>query len=177
MSDFTPNRSRDGPERLLGSFSGYLQADAYAGYNRLLAGPNVIEVACWAHARRKFYDAKLTAPDLAHAAFGRIGQLYAIAREAKADNLKGEERRQVRQAFAVPLLKSFGEWLKSQHERVLPKSRWTGDGVRLDQLVCSLCSASASDRQEELDLCGQQQRRTICIDLVQLYRKLQTQRR
>jgi transposase len=120
--DFTPTRSRDGPEKFLEPFSGYLQADAFAGYDRLLTGRNVIEVACWAHARRKFYDAKLTAPDLAHEALARIGQLYSIEREAKAKQLTSEERRQVRQARAVPLLEAIGQWLRTQRESVLPKS-------------------------------------------------------
>jgi hypothetical protein len=120
--DFTPTRSRDGPEKFLESFSGYLQADAFAGYDRLLTEPNVIEVACWARTRRKFYDAKLTAPDLAHEALARIGQLYAIEREAKAKQLTSEERRQVRQVRSVPLLEAIGEWLHAQRESILPKS-------------------------------------------------------
>lgn len=120
--DFTPTRSRDGPEKFLAPFSGYLQADAFAGYDRLLAGPNVIEVACWAHTRRKLFDAKLTAPDLAHEALARIGQLYAIEREAKARQMTNEERCQVRQSRSVPLLEAFGDWLNAQRDRVLPKS-------------------------------------------------------
>lgn len=136
MYDFTPNRSRDGPERFLGSFSGYLQADAYAGYNRLLARPNVSEVACFAHARRKFYDAKLTAPDLAHEALGRIGQLYAIERKAKADDLTSEQLRQIRQARSLPLLDSFGEWVECSTEMCTTEEPdWTSGGVRLEQLV------------------------------------------
>ena len=74
--DFTPRHTRDGPERFLEGFSGYLQADAFAGYDRLCAGANVIRVACWAHVRRKFYDARHTAPLPAHQALARIGQLY-----------------------------------------------------------------------------------------------------
>jgi transposase len=54
VCDFTPRRNRDGPERFLAGFRGYLQADAFAGYDRICAGANVIRVACWARARRKF---------------------------------------------------------------------------------------------------------------------------
>jgi transposase len=61
--DFTPNRARDGPERILEGFEGWLQADAYAGYNRIVSKEGVTEVGCWAHARRKFYEALETAPD------------------------------------------------------------------------------------------------------------------
>jgi transposase len=118
--DFTPRRSRDGPERFLEGFAGYLQADAFAGYDRLCAGPNVIRVACWAHVRRKFYDARHTAPLPAHQALARIGQLYEIERACA--EIPAEERCVIRQRDAVPLLKALGEWLDDQSRKVLPKS-------------------------------------------------------
>ena len=81
--DYTASRNRDGPERCLQGFQGYLQADAFAGYDRLCPGRGVIEVACWWHSQRKFYDCGLTAPELAHEAVARIGQLYDVERCAK----------------------------------------------------------------------------------------------
>ncbi len=54
--DYTPSRSRDGPAKWLKNFTGYLQADAYGGYDGIYHSQSVTEVACWAHARRKFYD-------------------------------------------------------------------------------------------------------------------------
>jgi transposase len=118
--DFTPRRNRDGPERFLEGFQGYLQADAFAGYDRLCAGANVIRVACWAHARRKFYDARHTDPLPAHQALARIGQLYAIEEACK--ELSAEERYVIRQRDAVPLLNALGEWLDEQSRKILPKS-------------------------------------------------------
>ncbi len=56
--DYTPNRSRDGPAKWLAGYEGYLQADAYGGYDGIYRAQGVTEVACWAHARRKFYDAQ-----------------------------------------------------------------------------------------------------------------------
>lgn len=58
--DYTPTRSRDGPEAFLKKFRGFLQADAYAGYDQLYTEPErgLVEVACWAHTRRKFYEAQ-----------------------------------------------------------------------------------------------------------------------
>jgi transposase len=73
--DYTPRRTRDGPERLLKGFCGYLQADAFSGYDRIYAGSGVTEVACWAHVRRKFFESRTSAPVLAHAALARIRQL------------------------------------------------------------------------------------------------------
>jgi hypothetical protein len=77
-------------------------------------------VACWAHVRRKFYDARHRAPRPAHQALARIGQLYEIER-ACAD-IPAEERRVIRQRDAVPLLNAFGEWLDEQSRNVLRKS-------------------------------------------------------
>jgi len=58
--DYTPNRSRDGPEAFLQEFRGYLQADAYSGYDHFYEDElrGIVEVACWAHVRRKFFDAQ-----------------------------------------------------------------------------------------------------------------------
>ena len=66
--DFTESRARDGPARFLAGFRGYLHADAYSGYDHIYLGSNetVIEVACWAHARRKFCDAARSSPRESH---------------------------------------------------------------------------------------------------------------
>jgi hypothetical protein len=62
--DYTPSHARDGPARFLAGYSGYLQADAYGGYDGiyLSSAGRIVEVACWAHARRKFFDARTTEP-------------------------------------------------------------------------------------------------------------------
>ncbi|HCO24888.1 MAG TPA: IS66 family transposase, partial [Gimesia maris] len=75
--DFTPNRERAGPQAFLADFCGYLQADAYAGYEELYRSGRIQQVLCWAHARRKFYDARTVQPEAAHRALLFIQQLYA----------------------------------------------------------------------------------------------------
>jgi transposase len=80
----------------------------------------VICVACWAHARRKFYDARRTDPRPAHQALARIGQLYKI--EDACKNLPVQKRAAIRQRDAVPLLNSLGEWLDEEARKALPKS-------------------------------------------------------
>ena len=122
--DYTPNRSRDGPIKWLDSFSGYLQADAYSGYDVIYqsgtsAGP-VVEVACWAHTRRKFFESRLTAPGPAHTAMAWIQKLYAI--ETQIKDLDATERCQVRKEQALPLLQSLRVWLIEQQSQNLPKS-------------------------------------------------------
>lgn len=118
--DYTPTHARDGPERILAGYAGYLQADALPGYDGLYAGGTIHEVACWAHARRKFVDAKSSDAARAHTALGFIGQLYDL--EA---NLKGKtdaERCASRQSHALPVLARLRTWLEEQRLAVLPKS-------------------------------------------------------
>jgi hypothetical protein len=118
--DYTPRRTRDGPEVFLKGFRGYLQADAFSGYDRICAGSGVSEVACWAHVRRKFFEARTSAPVPAHAALARIRQLYKI--EHDAAELSADDRCALRQRDALPLLNAFEEWLAEQGRQVLPKS-------------------------------------------------------
>jgi transposase len=118
--DYTPRRTRDGPEQFLKGFRGYLQADAFTGHDRLCAGSDVIEVACWAHVRRKFFESRTTAPVPAHAALARIRQLYKL--EDAAAGLSADDRRVLRQRDALPLLNAFEEWLSEQGCKALPKS-------------------------------------------------------
>ena len=83
MHDSTPDRCRDGPQEFLKGFRGYLQCDAYPGYNRLFEEGAVVEVGCWAHAKRKFIEAEKTCVGPAHEAVARIRSLYVIEHEVK----------------------------------------------------------------------------------------------
>jgi len=110
--DYTANRSRAGPEEFLRDYKeGFLQADAYAGYNFIFDDPlrNIIELLCWAHARRKFYDARKTAPELGHTAIAWIKLLYEVEREIK--ELSAPQKKRVRQEKSVPILNDFKNWL------------------------------------------------------------------
>ncbi len=118
--DYTPNRGRDGPAKWLTGYAGYLQADAYGGYDGIFAGGQVTEVACWAHARRKFYDAQDSDGQRAAQMLALIGELYSIEREAKdADD---DARLALRQERAVPILAQIQAWLDAESEVVLPRS-------------------------------------------------------
>lgn len=126
--DFTINRKRDGPQSFLADFHGYLHADAFSGYDALYlpqarAGSEPIkEVACNAHARRKFHDAKLSDELHAHQALGYYRALYMLEGAARANNLDDEQRLAMRRDFSVPLLEEFKAWLDKQRDQVLPKS-------------------------------------------------------
>jgi hypothetical protein len=118
--DYTPDRKRDGPSRFLKGYKGFLQADAYAGYDGLFTDGGATEVACWAHARRKFYEARNTYKKLSFTALAFIRQLYQI--EKKGKDLSAEDRRKLRQEHAKPVLNAFEKWLWNETYSVLPKS-------------------------------------------------------
>jgi hypothetical protein len=118
--DYTPTHARDGPERILAGYEGYLQADALPGYDGLYSGGTIHEVACWAHARRKFVDAKASDAARSHTALGFIGQLYDL--ETNLKEKTDAERCASRQSHALPVLARFRAWLEEQRLAVLPKS-------------------------------------------------------
>jgi transposase len=119
LYDYTADRSRDGPDRFLGDYRGYLQADAYSGYDRLYSR-GLVEVGCFAHARRKFFDARASDPERAHEALARIRSLYAV--ESAGKDLDEAGRLALRRERSAPLLDRFGTWLEEQARFVLPKS-------------------------------------------------------
>ena len=120
--DYTPNRKREGPKSFLGDYEGVLQADAYGGYDGIYANGKVTEAGCWAHARRKFDDAALSAPEAAKEALDLIGELYAIEKRARERGLTPEERRALREAHAPPVLERLRAWLERQQAEALPQS-------------------------------------------------------
>ena len=119
--DFTESRARDGPAQFLAGFEGYLHADAYGGYDHIYLGSNesVVEVACWAHARRKFFDATLSSPRESHQILEWVGQLYDI--EDRARESSAEARASLRQQEADVVLDRLECYLAELERRALPK--------------------------------------------------------
>jgi transposase len=120
--DFTRNWTRDGPATFLSDYRGFLQADAYGGYDGIYVGSDggIVEVACWAHARRKFHEARPNAPREANRILEWIRQLYDI--EDRALQSTAEERLALRQREAVPILDRIEAHLDELSGRALPKS-------------------------------------------------------
>jgi transposase len=117
---YSPDRRAERPREHLQTFSGVLQADAYSGFGPLYDG-RILEAACWAHARRSFYDIhSATDSPIAAEALARIGALYAI--ESEIRGRAPPERARVRQARAGPLLEAMREWLRATLARVSRKS-------------------------------------------------------
>ena len=116
--DYTPTRKSDGPLGWLGEWKGYLQADAYAGYDKLYAKGEVVEVACWAHARRKIFEAKESDAARSLWMLELIRRLYAVEEEAK----EPQDRLHLRQSQSKPILQQIHLWLQEQSTQVLPRS-------------------------------------------------------
>jgi len=122
--DYTPDRSRAGPDQFLQAFNGYLQADAYAGYDALYRAParGVTEVACWAHARRRFFEARDADPIRAMILLAYIRLLYDVEREARDRALDAAGRQALREERSVPILADIEAYLRREQPQVLPKS-------------------------------------------------------
>jgi transposase len=120
--DFTTSRSRDGPAAFLKDYRGFLQADAYGGYDGIFLNSDgtIVEVACWAHARRKFFEARSNAPRQANEILEWIQQLYDI--EDRGHDLTPDQRQALRQRESVPILDRIEKKLDDLSDRTLPKS-------------------------------------------------------
>jgi transposase len=120
--EFSKSRSQAAPLGFLSNYCGYVQADAFPGYDRLYANLQIQEIACWVHCRRKYVEVTqlMSEPGRAHEALRYIKELYRIERQIRP--LSDAERYAQRQARAVPLLKTFKSWLDIQVNAILPKS-------------------------------------------------------
>lgn len=119
---YSPDRRGEHPHRHLAAFQGTLQADGYAGFNRLYDSGRIREAACWAHVRRKFFDLhQAHASPIATEAIERIGQLYAIESEIRGRS--PEERQRIRDSRSRPLLTSLQAWLKTSLAKLSRKSQ------------------------------------------------------
>jgi len=117
--DFTLDRGRDGPKQFLKEYTEILLADAYGGYNGVVAGNQITRAGCWSHARRKFVDAEKAAPEIAAEAVALLRALYAVEKQAKEVSV--EERLQLRQAKSLPVLAELREKLLAWKQQLLPK--------------------------------------------------------
>ena len=117
--DFTLNRGRDGPKYFLKDYRQVLLADAYGGYNGVVAGNEITRAGCWAHMKRKVIDAEKAAPEIAREAVERVRALYAVERQCKDASV--EERLELRQQQSAPMLALLREKLLEWKEQLLPK--------------------------------------------------------
>jgi transposase len=120
--DYQPGRGREGPSEMLKGFKGHVQTDGYSGYNFLDKEKDVTLFHCWAHARRKFYDALQNDKARAEHALEQIQLLYAIERTARDQSLNTEQVLELRQQKAVPILNDLYVWMKQAYIEATPQS-------------------------------------------------------
>ena len=116
---FTLDRGRDGPKYFLRDYRQVLVADAYGGYNGVVAGNEITRAGCWSHTRRKIIEAEKAAPEIAQQAIEMVRALYAVVKQAAA--LSVAERLDLRQSQSAPVLAQLRQKLLSWKEQLLPK--------------------------------------------------------
>jgi transposase len=124
--EFAPSRAGKHARAFLQGWQGKLVCDDFAGYKAGF-GQGITEIACWAHARRKFHELHESGKStVAAQALAIIGQLYAI--EADAKELTPQERQVIRQARAGPVIDELYHWLIEQRQKV-PKGSATSKAI------------------------------------------------
>lgn len=126
--EYTPDRKGEHPQTFLKDFTGYLQADAYSGFDALFnkdeeGRQKVKEVGCWGHTRRKFVDLLALDPNsIAQEPLKMIQSLYHIERHMKQASYSFDQKKWLRRKRSKPILKQIRRWLKAQQPRAAPKS-------------------------------------------------------
>jgi transposase len=122
--DYTPTRERAGPEKFLSTYKGYLQLDAYPAYDKFFTEPGreLVEVGCWAHARRHVFQSRDTDPARMGALLAYIAQLYAVEKRARQCGIAGEDLRLLRETASRPVSDHLHSYLLRIQAELLPKS-------------------------------------------------------
>lgn len=118
---YSEDRKGAHPQTHLKTLRGVLQADGYAGFNELYENGQLREAACWAHARRKFFDVHVASGSpIAEEALLRIRDLYAV--EETVRGKPPDERSRARQARSAPIIAAFRPWLEARRDELSRKS-------------------------------------------------------
>jgi hypothetical protein len=122
LFDYRKTRGREGPDEMLENFSGYLQTDGYTAYNNLKNHVQINQLACMAHARRKFEHALDNDYLRADWAMKMFAKLYDIERKAQQESMNAEQIKELRVKEAKPILNEIKVWLNENINQTLPKS-------------------------------------------------------
>jgi transposase len=150
---YAPGRGGEHADGFLKGFSGVLQVDGYAGYNRLIRpdreGGRIELAYCWAHARRKLYEiAKGKTAPIAEEGLRQIGRIYRI--EDQIRGRSAEERLAVRREHSTQLVNAFGDWIENHRARVSAKSP-LGEALRYIFKLWNGLSLFLEDGRIEID--------------------------
>jgi transposase len=146
---YSPDRKAERPAAHLERFTGVLQVDGYPGFESLTARGNIVLAACWAHAKRKFYDVQqATASPIASEILRRIGELYAIETDIRGQT--AVERQRIRNTRSRPHVDAMKPWLEAQLQRV-PKRSGLAGAIRYTLKRWPALSRFLDDGRVELD--------------------------
>jgi hypothetical protein len=146
---YSPDRKGEHPQQHLREFHGVLQADAYAGFNKLYEDGSIQQAPCMAHIRRKFYDLKEAHKSpIAIEALERIAPLYKIEEEIRGR--APDERQQVRNLRSRPIMNSIREWLNAALAKLSPKSE-TAAAIRYALSNWEALTRYCDDGRREID--------------------------
>jgi len=146
---YSPDRRAERPASHLKTFRGILQVDGYAGFERLTARGTVQLAACWAHARRKFYDVQAaTGSPIAAEALRRIAELYAV--EACIRGQSPDHRQRIRDQRSRPLVTALKQWFEFEVARI-PSGSALADAIRYALARWSALSLFLNDGRVDLD--------------------------
>jgi len=123
--NYEPTRSAKSACVILEKYQGILQVDGYSAYETVAKNRPIDLIYCMAHSRRKFFEAKDTAPQIANYFLSKVQILYQIEQRCRDEDLNYEQRLKLRQQQAIPILKKLKEWLVEQVNKpdLLPKSK------------------------------------------------------
>jgi transposase len=144
------SRGKEAPLKHLKDFQGYLQTDGYAGYEQFKGINGITLMACMAHARRKFHEAKDSDPETASRALELFGELYDIEHHAREHGLSYAERYDLRQKESIRVLNKLEAWLKEQQLKSLPKSP-AGMAINYTLSLWSRLKVYTTDGMLEID--------------------------
>ena len=146
---YSPDRRAERPASHLARFRGVVQVDGYPGFERLCIGGGIQLAACWAHARRKFYEVQqATGSPIAAEALRRIAELYAI--ETTIRGQAANTRQGKRQARSLPLVEAMRVWLETEFNRIPPRSG-LADAIRYTLTRWNALGRFLDDGRIELD--------------------------
>jgi len=146
---YSPDRKGERPAAHLEHFKGVLQVDGYAGFERLTTSGEIVLAACWAHARRKFYDVQeATGSPIAAEALRRIAEIYAVETQIRGQS--ADARKAVRGAQTRPLVEALKAWLEVQLLRIPGRSK-LAEAIRYALSRWPALSRFLEDGRIELD--------------------------
>lgn len=120
--DYQRGRGQINCREMLADFTGYLQTDGYVAYKEHKAREGIKPLACWAHARRKFFEAQSNDQVRAVEMLTMIGALYDVERAARERELSAGQRKELRLEASLPVINEIGKWLVQALNETTPKS-------------------------------------------------------